>query len=127
MILYTLNPSDHAMFAVLSGSFPGDGERGKVTLGPAWWFCDHIHGMKDCFENVATYGVLSVFPGMTTDSRSLLSFVRHEYFRRVFCAWLAEKAARDEMPSDFDTLKELAEKVCYYNAKTIISKGDIQK
>ena len=127
VILYTLNPSDNAMFAVLSGSFPGDGERGKVTLGPAWWFCDHILGMKDCFENVATYGILSVFPGMTTDSRSLLSFVRHEYFRRVFCAWLAEKAARDEMPSDFDTLKELAEKVCYYNAKTIISKGDIQK
>ena len=121
VILYTLNPADHAMFAVLSGSFPGDGERGKVTLGPAWWYCDHIHGMRDCFENAAAFGVLSVFPGMTTDSRSLLSFVRHEYFRRVFCAWLAEKAARDEMPSDFDTLKELAEKVCYYNAKAIIN------
>ena len=124
VILYTLNPADHAMFSVLSGSFPGDGERGKVSLGPAWWFCDHIHGMRDCFENIAAYGVLSVFPGMTTDSRSLLSFVRHEYFRRVFCGWLAEKAACDEMPSDFDTLKELAEKVCYHNAKTIISKGD---
>ena len=121
VILYTLNPVDHAMFAVLSGSFPGDGERGKVTLGPAWWYCDHIHGMRDCFENVAAYGVLSVFPGMTTDSRSLLSFVRHEYFRRVFCAWLAEKAARDEMPSDFDTLKELAENVCYSNAKAMIN------
>lgn len=123
MIIYTLNPCDHAMFAVLSGSFPGDGERGKVTLGPAWWFCDHIYGMRDCFENVAAYGVLSVFPGMTTDSRSLLSFVRHEYFRRTFCAWLADKACRDEMPSDFAMLKELAEKVCYYNAKAIINKG----
>jgi len=121
VFLYTLNPVDHAMFSVLSGSFPGDGERGKVTLGPAWWYCDHIHGMRDCFENVAAYGVLSVFPGMTTDSRSLLSFVRHEYFRRVFCAWLAEKAAHDEMPSDFGILKELAEKVCYYNAKAIIN------
>ena len=120
VILYTLNPADHAAFAVLSGAFPGDGERGKVTLGPAWWYCDHILGMRDCFENIAAYGVLSVFPGMTTDSRSLLSFVRHEYFRRVFCAWLAEKAARDEIPSDFSILKDVAEKVCYYNAKAII-------
>ena len=120
VFLYTLNPVDHTMFAVLSGSFPGDGERGKVTLGPAWWYCDHIHGMRDCFENVAAYGVLSVFPGMTTDSRSLLSFVRHEYFRRVFCGWLAEKTARDEMPSDFAVLEDLAKKVCYHNAKAII-------
>ena len=120
VFLYTLNPADHAMFAVLSGSFPGDGERGKVTLGPAWWYCDHLHGMRDCFENVAAYGILSVFPGMTTDSRSLLSFVRHEYFRRCFCGWLAEKAARGEMPSDFAVLKDLAEKVCYHNAKAII-------
>ena len=123
VILYTLNPADHAAFAVLSGSFPGDGERGKVTLGPAWWYCDHIHGMKDCFENAAAYGVLSVFPGMTTDSRSLLSFVRHEYFRRVFCNWLAEKAARMELPDNFGTLKDLAEKVCYFNAKSIIIGG----
>ena len=129
VILYTLNPSAHAMFAVLSGSFTGDGIHGKVTLGPAWWYCDHIHGMKDCFENIAAYGVLSVFPGMTTDSRSLLSFVRHEYFRRVFCAWLAEKAAKDELPPNISILQNLAEKVCYYNAKAIITNqtGDIWK
>ncbi|MBP5638490.1 MAG: glucuronate isomerase [Victivallales bacterium] len=127
VIFYTLNPTDHAMFAVLSGSFPGDGERGKVTLGPAWWYCDHIHGMKDCFENIAAYGVLSVFPGMTTDSRSLLSFVRHEYFRRVFCAWLAEKAAREEIPSDYSILKDIAEKVCYFNAKAMINQPKGEK
>ena len=120
VILYTLDPADHALLAVLSGSFAGDGVRGKVALGPAWWYCDHIHGMRDALENIAAFGVLSVFPGMTTDSRSLLSFVRHEYFRRVFCNWLAEKAARDEMPSDFETLKSLAEKVCYHNAKALI-------
>ena len=79
--------------------------------------------MRDCFENIAAYGVLSVFPGMTTDSRSLLSFVRHEYFRRVFCNWLAEKAARMELPDNFGTLKDLAEKVCYSNAKSIIIGG----
>ena len=120
VILYTLNPADHAMFAVLSGSFPGNGERGKVTLGPAWWYCDHIHGMRDSLENIAVYGVLSVFPGMTTDSRSLLSFVRHEYFRRVFCNFLAEKVRKMELVQDFEILKSLAEKVCYYNAKTLI-------
>ena len=119
-ILYTLNPADHAMLAVLSGAFPGGGKRGKVTLGPAWWYCDHINGMHDCLENVAAYGVLSVFPGMTTDSRSLLSFVRHEYFRRVLCSWLASKATLKEMPNDFDILRNLAKKICYFNAKAMI-------
>ena len=114
--------------------FPDTEESSESTAMPIWSvttsstafpvgiFSLNVHGMRDCFENAAAFGVLSVFPGMTTDSRSLLSFVRHEYFRRVFCAWLAEKAARDEMPSDFDTLKELAEKVCYYNAKAIINR-----
>lgn len=120
VILYTLNPADHAAFAVLSGSFTGNGERGKVTLGPAWWYCDHIYGMRENLENIAAYGVLSVFPGMTTDSRSLLSFVRHEYFRRVLCSFLAEKATCHELPEDFEILQDLAGKICYYNARTMI-------
>ena len=120
VILYTLNPADYAAFAVLSGSFSGDGEAGKIMPGPAWWYCDHIHGMKDCFENLATYSVLSLFPGMTTDSRNILSFVRHEYFRRVFCNYLAEKAAKTEFPDNVDLLGDLAEKVCYFNAETMI-------
>ena len=115
-VLFTLNPADHAAFSVLSGSFPGDGMRGKVQLGPAWWYCDHIYGMRDGFENSAAFGVLSQFIGMTTDSRSFLSFVRHEYFRRVFCAWLAEKAARGEMPDDEEKLIETVKAVCYKNA-----------
>ncbi|MBO5722510.1 MAG: glucuronate isomerase, partial [Lentisphaeria bacterium] len=85
-------------------------------LGPAWWYCDHIDGMRDGFENAAAFGVLSQFIGMTTDSRSFLSFVRHEYFRRVFCAWLAEKAARDEMPSDEEKLVKIVKAVCFENA-----------
>lgn len=116
VILYTLNPAGHARFASLSGSFTGNGERGKVQLGPAWWFCDHVHGMRDCFEAQCACGVLSVCLGMTTDSRSFLSFVRHEYFRRVFCAFLAEKAARGEMPRDIAILKKTAVLVCYQNA-----------
>ena len=119
-VLFTLNPADHAAFSVLSGSFPGDGVKGKVQLGPAWWWCDHISGMRDGFESAAAFGVLSQFIGMTTDSRSLLSFVRHEYFRRVFCAWLAEKAAKDEMPSDPAILIPLAKAVCYENASNYL-------
>ena len=115
-ILFTLNPADHAAFAVLAGSFPGDGVRGKVQLGPAWWYCDHIYGMRDGFENTAAFCVLSQFIGMTTDSRSFLSFVRHEYFRRVFCAWLAEKAAKGEMPDDENELIKTVKAVCFENA-----------
>lgn len=120
IILYTLNPADNAALAVLSGSYSEDGAAGKVQLGPAWWFCDHIYGMRECFEDIAAYGVLSTFIGMTTDSRSLLSFVRHEYFRRVFCAWVGEKAGRGEFPDDFGKLKEMACAVCYENAKKLI-------
>ena len=119
-VLFTLNPADHAAFSVLSGSFPGDGVKGKVQLGPAWWWCDHIFGMRDGFESAAAFGVLSQFIGMTTDSRSILSFVRHEYFRRVFCAWLAEKAANDEMPTDLEILIPLAKAVCFENASNYL-------
>ncbi len=120
-ILYTLNPADNAALSVLSGSFSEDHIQAKVQAGPAWWFCDHIYGMKQCFEHTAAYGVLSTFAGMTTDSRSLLSFVRHEYFRRVFCAWLGEKAEQGEYPSGGMKLENLAEAVCYGNAKKIIT------
>ena len=119
-ILYTLNPADHAAFAVLAGAFAGDGVPGKVQLGPAWWYCDHLEGMRDHFEKAAAYGVLSQFIGMTTDSRSLLSFVRHEYFRRAFCGWLGTKAERGEMPDDIEVLSGLVRAVCYENAKTYI-------
>lgn len=122
-ILFPLNPSDNAVLAVLSGSFAEDGMAGKVQLGPAWWYCDHLNGMRAGFEASAAFGVLSAFPGMTTDSRSLLSFVRHEYFRRAFCGWVGEKVGRGEFPDDFESLKNLAEAVCCRNAETIITKG----
>ena len=124
-ILFTLNPADHAAFSVFSGSFPGDGVRGKVQLGPAWWYCDHIYGMRDGFENSAAFGVLSQFIGMTTDSRSFLSFVRHEYFRRVFCAWLAEKALKDEMPCDEEKLVKIVKAVCFENAAEYLGGIDL--
>ena len=116
-ILMTLNPEAHAQLAILSGSFVGEGLPGKVQLGPAWWWCDHREGIFDVFEKNAAYGVLSTFIGMTTDSRSLLSFVRHDYFRRLFARWLAQKVADGDFPDDEALLRPLAENVCYRNAK----------
>lgn len=118
-ILLSLNPEAHAQLAVLSGSFVEEGFPGKVQLGPAWWWCDHVEGISDVFEKISAYGVLSTFIGMTTDSRSLLSFVRHDYFRRLFCRWIAGKIAVGDFPDDIDLIKPLLERVSYLNSKEI--------
>ena len=120
-ILMSLNPEAHAQLAVLAGSFNGEGMPGKVQLGPAWWWCDHEEGMRDVLEKNAAYGVLSTFVGMTTDSRSLLSFVRHDYFRRVLCKWVAEKVASGAFPDDEALLRPILENICYKNAKGMVS------
>ena len=120
-ILMSLNPEAHAQLAVLAGSFVEEGMPGKVQLGPAWWWCDHEEGIRDVLEKNAAYGVLSTFVGMTTDSRSLLSFVRHDYFRRVLCKWVAEKVASGAFPDDEDLLRPVLENICYNNAKGMVS------
>ncbi len=113
-VLYTLHPADYAAFATLTGSFAEDGVRGKIQFGPAWWYNDHALGIRQHLDALAHYGLLSTFIGMTTDSRCLLSMSRHEYFRRVFCAWLGEKVAAGELPAD---LGALVRAVCYENAR----------
>lgn len=126
-ILLSLNPEAHASLAVLAGSFVEDGVPGKVQLGPAWWWCDHEEGIRDVLEKNAAYGVLATFIGMTTDSRSLLSLVRHDYFRRVLCKWLAEKVASGSFPDDEALLRPLLENICYVNAHAMfLQKGAIQ-
>ena len=114
IILFTLNPVDNAVFAVLSGSFPG------VTQGPAWWWCDHLHGMREMLETFSSYSILSTFVGMTTDSRSLLSLLRHDYFRRMLCGWIGEKADAGEFPREPAALKNLVTELCYSNAEKLI-------
>jgi glucuronate isomerase len=118
-VLMSLNPEAHAQLAVLAGSFVEGGVAGKVQLGPAWWWCDHAEGIRDVLEKNAAYGVLSAFIGMTTDSRSLLSFVRHDYFRRILCRWLADKIAAGDFPDDPALMRPLVENVCHRNAKSI--------
>ena len=127
-ILLSLNPEAHAQLAVLAGSFVEEGMPGKVQLGPAWWWCDHEDGIRDVLEKNAAYGVLSTFIGMTTDSRSLLSFVRHDYFRRILCKWVAEKVATGAFPNDEELLRPMLENICYRNARNMIldSKEDFR-
>ena len=120
-ILMSLNPEAHAQLAILSGSFVEDGVPGKVQLGPAWWWCDHREGIFDVFEKNAAYGVLSTFVGMTTDSRSFLSFVRHDYFRRLLARWMAQKVEDGDFPDDAAILRPICENICYNNAKRMIS------
>ncbi len=120
ILLFTLNPADNALISVLSGSYAKDNANGLITQGPAWWWCDHKLGMVDMLENTATFSVLSNFIGMTTDSRSFLSFVRHDYFRRVLCDWLAKKYEKGELLCEWNDLKDLAINLCYNNVKNIL-------
>lgn len=119
-ILFTLNPSYNAAVSVLCGSYSDGKTAGLVTQGPAWWWCDHIHGIKEVLDSFSVYGVIYRFPGMTTDSRSFLSLVRHDYFRRLLCSWISQKVKTGELPCRYNSLRELAERISYKNAREMI-------
>ena len=119
-VLFTLNPEANAIISVLAGSYSKDGVSGLVTQGPAWWWCDHKKGIVDMLESTAVFGTLKNFIGMTTDSRSFLSLVRHDYFRRILCSWIAEKIISGDFPDDEKIISELICDMCYKNAKTSI-------
>lgn len=119
-LLFTLNPSDNAAMAILSGSYSKDGVEAIVSQGPAWWWCDHRQGMEQMLDHFSVYGVLSTFIGMTTDSRSLLSFVRHDYYRRTLCQYLANKVESGVLPNDTELLGHVIVNMCYKNAKKTI-------
>ncbi len=119
IILFTLNPADNAMFSVLSGSYSKDTVPGLITQGPAWWWCDHKYGICEVLENTTAFSLLSNFIGMTTDSRSFLSFVRHDYFRRIVSDWLANKFENNELCCSYEDLESLISNICYKNAKNI--------
>ncbi len=120
VMLFTLNPADNAVFATLSGSYSKDGTEAFVTQGPAWWWCDHYEGIYNMLSTFTTHSVLSTFVGMTTDSRSLLSFVRHDYFRRVVCEWISDMVSKNRLPNDMSLLSDTVMRICYKNAKQII-------
>ena len=106
----------------MQGSFAEDNTPSKVSLGPAWWWCDHKLGIENTLNSISSFGVLAEFIGMTTDSRSVLSFVRHDYFRRIFCSYLADKNDSLGWEAPFEIQQEIVKKVCYQNAKNKIIK-----
>lgn len=116
-ILYSLNPADNAWLDTLANSFQGPELPGKVQHGSAWWFNDHKTGMTGQLTSFANVGVLGNFIGMLTDSRSFLSYTRHEYFRRILCQLLGSWAENGEYPADLETLGGLAADISYRNAK----------
>ncbi|MCL2425101.1 MAG: glucuronate isomerase [Oscillospiraceae bacterium] len=115
-ILYSLNPNDNAMLVTIMGCFQDSGMSGKIQHGSAWWFNDTKVGMEQQISTLANSGVLGTFIGMLTDSRSFLSYTRHEYFRRILCNLLGELVERGEYPANIDILGEIVKDISYRNA-----------
>jgi glucuronate isomerase len=116
-ILYTLNPKDNYVIASVMGCFQQGGVPAKVQFGSAWWFADHIDGMERQMRDLGSMGLLSCFLGMLTDSRSFLSYTRHEYFRRLLCGMLGRWVEDGECPNDPAILEPAVRGVCYENAE----------
>ena len=116
IVLYSLNPADNAMLGALIGSFQGPEARGKIQHGSAWWFNDTKTGMEAQLTNLANLSILGNFIGMLTDSRSLLSYARHEYFRRILCNLVGTWAENGEIAWDEAFLGGLVQDICYRNA-----------
>ena len=117
-VLYSLNPNDNEMLASMAGNFQGGGIRGKMQFGTAWWFNDHKPGMEAQLTVLSSIGLLSPFIGMLTDSRSFLSFPRHEYFRRTLCNLVGTDVENGEIPySEMERVNQMIEDICYNNAK----------
>lgn len=115
-ILYSLNPVDNAVIGTMLGCFQGDGIRGKIQQGSAWWFNDHKPGMTEQITSLASLGLLGNFIGMLTDSRSFVSYPRHEYFRRILCDFIGMLVENGEYPEDYELLGEMVKDISYYNA-----------
>jgi len=115
-ILYTLNPKDNYVLSTMLGNFQGPLVPGKIQLGAAWWVLDSKEGMIEQMKTLANTGLLSRFVGMLTDSRSFLSYTRHEYFRRIMCNLIGEWVENGEVPNDMELLEKIVRGICYTNA-----------
>ena len=115
-ILYSLDAGDNAFLDTLIGAFQGTEVAGKIQHGSAWWFNDNKQGMRDQLVSLANLSLLGNFVGMLTDSRSFLSYTRHEYFRRILCGLIGEWVENGEYPNDEKQLQKIVGGICYYNA-----------
>lgn len=116
-IIYNLNPADNELFATMIGNFNDGTAAGKIQWGSAWWFLDQKDGMTRQINALSNMGLLSRFVGMLTDSRSFLSFPRHEYFRRLLCNLFGEEIENGELPNDIAWIGKMVQDICYNNAK----------
>ncbi len=117
-ILYNLNPADNEAIATMIGNFNDGSVAGKIQFGSAWWFLDQKDGMERQINALSNMGLLSRFVGMITDSRSFLSYPRHEYFRRILCNLIGRDVENGELPNDLDWLGIQVENICYQNARS---------
>lgn len=116
-ILYNLNPALNEVFAALAGTFNDGSMAGKIQFGSAWWFLDQLDGMEKQLNSLSTLGILSTFIGMTTDSRSFLSYSRHDYFRRLLCNLFGTDIENGLLPNDINWMGGIIADICYHNAK----------
>ncbi len=116
-IIYTLNPRDFEVAITSMQAFQGDGIPGKIQFGSAWWFLDNIDGMTKQIKALGNNGLLARFVGMLTDSRSFLSYPRHEYFRRILCNFIGDQVENGLFPDDDELLGRIVEDICYYNTR----------
>lgn len=117
VIIYTLNPIYNHAIASLIGCFQDETHRGKIQFGAAWWFNDHVYGIKDHLKTLSSLSLIQNSLGMLTDSRSFISYPRHEFYRRILCDFIGSKVERGEFPNDNELLGAIIEKICYKNAK----------
>ncbi len=117
MVLYNVNPSENYAFATMAGNFQDGSIPGKIQFGSGWWFLDQKEGMEWQLGALSNLGLLSRFVGMLTDSRSFMSYPRHEYFRRVLCNLLGAQIERGELPSDVDLVGSMVRRICFANAR----------
>ena len=115
-VLFNINPRDNDLFVSIAGSFQDKTVPGKIQIGPPWWFNDHRDGIVDHLNALSYGGLLSRFIGMVTDSRSFLSFPRHDYFRRILCNLLGEEMERGEIPDDMKLVGSMVRGICFHNA-----------
>jgi glucuronate isomerase len=120
IVVYNLNPADNYVFATMIGNFQDGSVAGKIQFGSGWWFLDQKDGIRGQLDALSNAGLLSRFIGMVTDSRSFMSFPRHEYFRRVLCDLLGSDIDRGELPDDEALVGRMIEDLCYGNAARLL-------
>jgi glucuronate isomerase len=126
-ILYNLNPADNDIMATMIGNFNDGSVAGKIQWGSAWWFLDQKEGITEQLNTLSNMSLLSRFVGMLTDSRSFLSYPRHEYFRRILCNLFGDEIENGELPNDIQWIGKVIKDICYYNAERYFNwEGELQ-